>query len=139
MSTGGWVSGRHQQLSLQKVDNLERSRAESLSEDVVKQHFELLGGIMEEYQLQNAPRQIYNCDETFVPINFTREKAVVLKRSKTTYMQSHGTSEHITTLCTASAAGLSLPPMIIYSKSFPGGQYWFEGPDNVLYAKSESG
>ena len=29
--------------------------------------------------------------------------------------------------------------MIIYAKSFPGGQYRFDGPDDALYAKSESG
>ena len=29
--------------------------------------------------------------------------------------------------------------MIIYSKSFPGGPYCFEGPDDALYAKSDSG
>ena len=29
--------------------------------------------------------------------------------------------------------------MIIYSKCFPGGQYQFEGPDDALYAKSDSG
>ena len=29
--------------------------------------------------------------------------------------------------------------MIIYSKSFPGGPYRFEGPDDALYAKSDSG
>ena len=29
--------------------------------------------------------------------------------------------------------------MIIYSKSFPGWQYRFEGPDDALYAKSDLG
>ena len=29
--------------------------------------------------------------------------------------------------------------MIIYSKSFPGGPYRFDGPDDALYAKSDSG
>ena len=42
-------------------------------------------------------------------------------------------------LCAASAAGLPLPPMIIYSKSFPGGQYCFDWPYDAFYAKSESG
>ena len=42
-------------------------------------------------------------------------------------------------LCSASAAGLPLPPMIIFAKSFPGGQYRFDGPDDSVYAKSESG
>lgn len=54
-------------------------------------------------------------------------------------MQIQGTSEHITMLCTAPAVGLPLPTMIFYSKSFPGGQYCFDGPDDALCAKSESG
>ena len=29
--------------------------------------------------------------------------------------------------------------MIIYVKSFPGGQYHSEGPDDTVYARSESG
>ena len=29
--------------------------------------------------------------------------------------------------------------MIIFAKSFPGGPYRFEGPDDALYARSESG
>ena len=50
-----------------------------------------------------------------------------------------GTTEHTTMLCCASAAGAALPPMIIYPKSFPGGLYRFGGPDDSVYAKSESG
>ena len=50
-----------------------------------------------------------------------------------------GASDHISLLCCVSAAGLPLPPMIIYSKSFPGGPYRFDGPDDALYAKSDSG
>ena len=53
-------------------------------------------------------------------------------------MEAQGTSEHITMLCAASVPGLPLPPMIIYSKSFPGRQYSFDGPDDALYTKSES-
>ena len=55
------------------------------------------------------------------------------------YRQTHGTTDHITLLCCCSAAGIPHPPMIIYSKSFPGGPYCFEGPDDALYAKSGSG
>ena len=55
------------------------------------------------------------------------------------YCQSHGTSEHITLLCCASTAGTPHPPMIIYAKSCPGGQYRFEGPDDAVYARSELG
>ena len=94
---------------------------------------------MTELDLTTKPRQIYNCDETFLPLDYTREKVVAAKGSKTVYSQTTGTTDHITLLCCASAAGLPLPPMIIYAKSFPGGQYRFQGPDDALYAKSESG
>ena len=84
----------------------------------------------------NSPRRLYNCDETFLPLDGTREKAVTLKKAKYAYAQAHGTSDHITMLCGASAAGIALPPMIIYPKSFPGGAYTF---NDAVYAKSESG
>ena len=48
-------------------------------------------------------------------------------------------TDHITTLCTVSAAGFPLPPMIIYPNGFPGGAYTFQGPDDALYGKGESG
>ena len=68
-----------------------------------------------------------------------KEKAVTLKNTKCVYSQAMDSTEHITMLCGASAAGSALPPMIIYPGSFPGGQYRLGGPDDTLYAKSESG
>ena len=130
---------RHPKLTLRKTDSLERDRAEAFNETVVNEYFELLETTLEEYELKDKPRQLYNCDETFLPLDYTRERAVTLKGAKAVYKQATGTSEHITLLCCASAAGLPHPPMIIYSKCFPGGQYRFEGPDDALYAKSESG
>jgi hypothetical protein len=67
------------------------------------------------------------------------QKAISRKNTQYVYAQQRGTSEHITLLCGASAAGIALPPMIIFSKSFPGGSYRFNGPDDALYAKSDSG
>lgn len=99
----------------------------------------MLEETLEKNNLKHSPRQLYNCDETFLPLDFTREKAVAHKKAKNVYAQTMGTTEHVTMLCAASAAGIPLPPMIIYAKSFPGGQYRFEGPDDALYAKSESG
>jgi len=55
------------------------------------------------------------------------------------YAQAQGTTDHITVLCAAYSAGLTLPPFIIYLKSFLGGSYQFDGPDDALYGKSESG
>ena len=120
-------------------EKLGRSRVEALNADIVDEYFKLLSKTLDDCVLKSKPRQIYNCDETFLPIDCTREKAVTCKGAKNTYCQSYGTSEHITLLCCASAAGIPHPTMIIYAKSFPGGQYRFQGPEDALYARSESG
>ena len=87
----------------------------------------------------NTPRQLYNCHETYLPLNISCQKVIAQKNSKHVYVRSRGTSEHITLLCGASAAGIALPPMIIFSKCFPGGSYRFDGPDDAVYTKSNSG
>ena len=130
---------RHPQLALRRSDTLERSRADALNPTIVNEYYDLLYTVLDDNGLLNSPRQFFNCDETFVPLDYSREKVVTTKGVKNVYRQSQGTSDHITMLCCASAAGLPLPPLIIYSKSFPGGQYRFDGPDDALYAKSESG
>ena len=130
---------RHPQLTLRKMDNLERSRAECLTPEIVNDYFDLLDKILTNNNLKHRPRQIYNCDETFLPLDQTKEKAVTSKQAKSVYSQSLGTTEHITLLCTGSASGAALPPMIVYPQGFPGGQYRFGGPDDSVYAKSESG
>ena len=110
-----------------------------MTRDVVDSYFDCVKVTLEQYNLVNAPRQLFNCNETFLPLNISCEKVVARKNAKHVYAQSRGMSEHITLLCGASAAGVTLPPMIIFSKSFPGGAYKFDGPDNAVYAKSESG
>ena len=99
---------RHPILTLRRADSLERSRAEHLQEDVAKEYFLKLGTMLESGGLNNKPRQLYNCDETFLPLDHSREKVVAAKGSKVVYSQSMGTSEHISLLCCVSAAGFRL-------------------------------
>ena len=135
----GNFCARHPELTLRTADNLEPSRASALTKEVVDGYFETLKCTLEESDLVNEPRQLFNCDETFLPLNMSCEKVITRKNTKYVYTQSRGTSEHITLLCGASAARVALPPMIIFSKSFPGGVYKFYGPDDAVYGKSESG
>ena len=132
-----WWSGfkaRHPNLTLRKVDNLERCRAEALSVDVINNYFNLLENTLTQNGLLSKPRQVYNCDETFLPLNENKDKVVALKNAKSVYSQSM-----VTMLCCVSASGSALPPMIIYPVSFPGWQYKLGGPDDTLYANSSSG
>ena len=128
---------RHPELTLHTADNLERSQANILTRDVVDSYFDCLKVTLEQYNRVNAPRQLFNCNDIFLPLNISCEKVVARRNAKHVYAQSRRTSEHITLLCGASAAGIALPPMIIFSKSFPGGHTSLT--DDAVYAKSESG
>ena len=75
----------------------------------------------------NTPQQIYNCDETFMPLDYTHEKAKV---QTNVYCQALGTSEHITALCCASAAQV---------RSMPNYSWWCLPLDDALYVRRESG
>ena len=71
-------------------------------------------------------------------MDYTREKVVAAKGGKSVYRLIMGASDYISLLWCVSAAGLPLPPMVIYAKCFPGGHYRFDSPDDALYAKSNS-
>ena len=64
---------------------LERSHAKALNPEVVNEYFQLLGKTLDENNLKNKPRQIYICDETFLPLDHSREKAVTKKNVKSSY------------------------------------------------------
>ena len=55
---------------------LERTRAEALNQVIVNEYFTLLSKTLDDSGLKNKPRQLYNCDETFLPLNCIKEKAV---------------------------------------------------------------
>lgn len=71
-----WVNfrQRHPQITLRRTDQLERSRAEALNPHIVSEYFSLLRKTLEESGLMNKPRQLFNCDEVFLPLDGTREK-----------------------------------------------------------------
>ena len=129
----------HPLIILRKSDSLERTRAEAFNKDIVSEYFDMLRNTLNTNNLTNSPRQKYNCDDTFLPMDYTREKIFAAKGAKSVYSLSTGASDHISLSCCVSAAGLPLPPMIICAKCFPGGQYRYDGLDDALYAKSDSG
>ncbi len=102
---------RHPEIRLRKSDNLERSQAEALNPTIVEEYFNILEATLtkHEHDLLTSPRQLYNCDETFLPINYIKEKVVAAKGAKNVYSQNVGTSDHINLLLHQQRVSLSLP------------------------------
>ena len=61
------------------------------------------------------------------------------KHYKSAHSRQVASTEHITIHCCVSGSGSTLPPMIIFKKSFPGGPYSKDGPDQALYGHQKSG
>ena len=66
---------------------------------IYSEYFEILRNTLTTNNLTTSPRQIYNCDETFLPMNYTREKVVAAKGAKNVYSLTTGASDHISLLC----------------------------------------
>ena len=130
---------RHPDLSLRSTDKLDHGRARNANKFVIKDYFELLGKTLTEHHIKDKANRIYNCDESGFELDNTPHKVLAVKGAKHVYSQSMGTREHITVHACSCASGTMLPPMIIFSKGFPGGAYTRGGPTNALYAQSESG
>ena len=82
--------------------------------------------------------QIFYSDKTFLLLNISCEKVLVLKNSKHVYTVLCGTSEHITLLCCAPIDWYRSSTNYNIFKELPGGNYKFDGPDDALNAKSNS-
>lgn len=131
---------RHPNLGLRRPDALDRGRASMGNVNSLRDYFELLKETLDSNGLTDKPTQIYNCDEAALYLNKSAgQKVVVPTRFKHAHSVSVATNEHISVHCCASAAGSTIPPMIIFSKSLPGGAYHKQGPINASYACSESG
>ena len=106
----------NQQLTLHTFDNLEGSRANALTKDVVDNYFTCLKYNLNQNGIVNGgPRQLFNYDETFLPLNTSCKKVIFSKNTMHLFSQPRGTSEHITILCGTSAAGVALLHMIVVS------------------------
>ncbi|KAI8487400.1 hypothetical protein Bbelb_348690 [Branchiostoma belcheri] len=131
---------RHPELSLRSPDQLDKERAMFATERVVFEYFLLLDDVLTKANAKDKnPHLIYNADETGVDLSAKVSKVIVPRGSKRSPSRRAGSRDHVSVLMCVSAAGQTVPPMVIYNKSFPGGSYTEGGPANAIYAFSESG
>ena len=82
---------------------------------VFKQHFDLLEETMDNVNLRNKPKSIFNCDESMVAMDRRTGKVVVSRNTKQANCETKGTRDHITVNSCVSASGMILPPHIIFN------------------------
>ena len=71
VNDGWWrcFQNRQKQLSLRHGDNTSFLRMDAINGDTMKQYFDLLEDVLTEHNLKDFPEQIYNRDESGVPLD----------------------------------------------------------------------
>ena len=89
---------RQSQLSLRKGDATTNVRMDCLNPDAMKQYFDLLKDGLEN-DLMDSPGQIYNVDETRMPLDHQPPKIVTKKSRKKVRCCTYGNKWKITVIC----------------------------------------
>ena len=118
ISSGWWDSfvRRHPNLTLRAPAPLSRARSNSSSYEVIEAYFDLLEETLYENQLSGKPGQLYNMDESGMPLDPKPPKIVHVKGVKNPLANCSGNKAQITVVGCVSAAGHVLPPMVVWDR-----------------------
>ena len=77
-------------------------------------YFDMLETTLADNDLLDKPCQLFNMDETGLPLAPKPPKVVCKKGSRSVNAASSGDKSQITVVACVSAGGYSIPPMVIY-------------------------
>ena len=141
MSDGWWFrfTRRRPTLSLRKDDGFSHARADNTKRDVFVSYFELLKATLIENDLLDKPAQIYNCDESGLPLDHKMPRVIAKREAKKIRLRTSGNKTQISILACGSAVGAMIPPMVIFAdKKFNYDLLLGEVP-GAFYGMSENG
>ena len=130
------------QIRLRTPEHLAMNRAQALSTDNVQQWFDLLEYYLTEFGLKAHPEFCFNLDETALTGQPSKGKVYVNASNKNAYVIIPDTTKlSFTVMFCGNAAGIYLPPFVIYkAKNLYGN--WMgerEGVPGAVYGYSDSG
>ena len=113
----GWLRRfleRHPQLSLHAGDATAHVRMDAVNTENINHYYRNLRECLEENDLFTHPEQIYNMDETGMPVDPKPTKIVAQKGQKKVRYRTSGKKNQITVLGCANAVGQPQPPFVIF-------------------------
>lgn len=133
-----WFLGfsRRHNLSIKKPQSVEYARKKCLDPFIINNYFEILKNQLDDLNLHDKPRQIWNLDETNFCMDPSKTKIVGRRGAPSSRTTAGSGRDNTTVLMAASADGFKAPPLIVYkaknmwddwvalpSESFPGTTY----------------
>lgn len=104
---------RHQNVTLKSAVPLSFSRTKAATKEVLNSYFDILHYCLVAHDIIDKPGEIYNCNETELPLNLTYHKVVNQGGSKQPRYLTSGAKEQYTVLACSNAAGIAKPTFVI--------------------------
>ena len=105
---------RQPHLSMRKGDPTANVRMDCLTKETMDAYFQLLKDTLIENDLMDSPNQIYNVDETGMPLDHRAPKVVAGRGQKKVRYRTSGNKSQITVIGCVSASGHAIPPFVIF-------------------------
>ena len=140
-SGNGWwhrFMERYPDLSLRKSDSLAVARAVATTASTINHYYSVLRSTLEEHGIFNCASQIYNMDESGMPLDH-KPRVIARRGMKKVYCRTSGNKAQITIIACASAAGIILPPMVIFNGQRFNPEWSAGEVSNTLYGMLEKG
>ena len=117
--THGWWESfckRHNSISLRSLSHLSLSRARASNNQVLESYFDALEETFAKYNFTSKPSQIFNVDESGMPLNPPKPKGVCKRGEKNPISISSDRKNQVTVVGCVNAAGYCIPPMVIWNR-----------------------
>ena len=115
--SNGWYyrfMSRQGDLTLRRGDPTANVRMDCLNEEIMEDYFIMLKKTLLENDLMDKPEQIYNVDESGMPLDHRPPKVVSQKGQKKVRSRTSGNKSQITVIACVCATGHALPPFVIF-------------------------
>ena len=112
VTKGWWDSFKSRQPQL----TLSYARAAANDPTTIAQYFDLLEHTMEVHGLTHRTSQIFNCDETGLPLSHKPPKVVAAVGQKHPNAITGNDKVQITVLACGNASGYCIPPMVVFDR-----------------------
>ena len=115
---GWWKSfmKRHGTLTLRTAEPLSYAHAVCSQPEILNHYYDLLQQTLIEHDLADKPNQIFNLDESGMPLDPCPPKVITHKGVKHSTSITTGDKAQITTLACCSAAGYVIPPLVVFDR-----------------------
>ena len=115
----GWWEGfkaRHPGIVRRKPEPLTHVRSNCTQPSVLEKYFDVLENTLKDNDLIERPAQIFNLDETGMPLDPKAPYIVASRGQKHPSYISSGSKAQITVLSCCNAAGYTIPPFVIFDR-----------------------